>query len=76
MEKLLKFLVESLVDDKSAVEISKEEDEKSVTFRVKVAENDIGKVIGKNGKTANSIRTICKSVSTKDHKKIFVKFED
>ena len=43
MEKLLKFLVESLVDDKSAVEISKEEDEKSVTFRVKVAENDIGK---------------------------------
>ncbi len=76
MENLLKFLVESLVDDKSAVEISKEEDEKSVTFRVKVAENDIGKVIGKNGKTANSIRTICKSVSTKEHKKIFVKFED
>ena len=76
MEKLLKFLVESLVDDKSAVEISTEEDEKSVTFRVKVAENDIGKVIGKNGKTANSIRTICKSVNTKDHKKVFVKFED
>ena len=76
MENLLKFLVESLVDDKSAVEVSKEEDEKSVTFRVKVAENDIGKVIGKNGKTANSIRTICKSVSAKEHKKVFVKFED
>ena len=76
MENLLKFLVESLVDDKSAVEVSKEENEKSVTFRVKVAENDIGKVIGKNGKTANSIRTILKSVSAKEHKKIFVKFED
>ena len=76
MEQLLKFLVESLVDEKSAVEISKEENEKSVTFRVKVAENDIGKVIGKNGKTANSIRTILKSVSAKEHKKIFVKFED
>ena len=76
MEKLLKFLVESLVDEKSAVEISKEENEKSVTFRVKVAENDIGKVIGKNGKTANGIRTILKSVSAKEHKKIFVKFED
>ena len=76
MENLLKFLVESLVDDKSAVEISKDEDEKSVTFRVKVAENDIGKVIGKNGKTANSIRTILKSVCAKEHKKIFVKFED
>ena len=76
MEQLLKFLVESLVDDKSAVQLSREDDERSVTFRVKVAENDIGKVIGKNGKTANSIRTILKSVSAREHKKIFVKFED
>ncbi len=76
MEQLLKFLVESLVDDKNAVQISREDDERSVTFRVKVAENDIGKVIGKNGKTANSIRTILKSVSAREHKKIFVKFED
>ena len=76
MEELLKFLVESLVEDKSAVEVSKEEDEKTLTFRVKVAENDIGKVIGKNGKTANSVRTILKSVCAKTHKKVFVKFED
>ncbi len=76
MENLLKFLVENLVEDKSAVEISKEEDEKTITYRVKVAENDIGKVIGKNGKTANSVRTIMKSVTAKLHKKVFVKFED
>ncbi len=76
MEELLKFLVESLVEDKSAVVISKDEDEKTITYRVKVDENDIGKVIGKNGKTANSIRTILKSVSAKLHKKVFVKFED
>ena len=76
MENLLKFLVESLVENKTAVEISKDEDDKTITYRVKVAEGDIGKVIGKNGKTANSIRTIMKSVTAKLHKKIFVKFED
>ncbi len=76
MENLLKFLVESLVENKTAVEISKDEDDKAITYRVKVAEGDIGKVIGKNGKTANSIRTIMKSVTAKLHKKIFVKFED
>lgn len=76
MEALLKFLVENLVEDKSAVAISKEEDEKNITFRVKVAEGDIGKVIGKNGKTAGSVRTILKSVGAKLHKKVFVKFED
>lgn len=76
MEKLLKFLVENLVEEKSSVDVSKEEDEKAITFYVKVAEKDLGKVIGKNGKTANSIRTILKSVCAKTHKKIFVKFED
>lgn len=76
MEELLKFLIENLVEDKSAVQVEKEEDEKNITFRVKVAEKDIGKVIGKNGKTASSVRTIMKSTTAKLHKKVFVKFED
>ncbi len=73
---LLKFLVNALVDDKQSVSIEQEEDETSLTYRVKVASGDIGKIIGKNGKTANSIRTIMKSVGAKTHKKVFVKFED
>lgn len=73
---LLKFLVNALVDDKQSVSIEQEEDETSLTYRVKVASSDIGKIIGKNGKTANSIRTIMKSVGAKTHKKVFVKFED
>ncbi len=76
MEELLKFLIENLVEEKSAVQVEKEEDEKSITFRVRVAQNDIGKVIGKNGKTASSVRNIMKSVTAKLHKKVFVKFED
>ncbi len=76
MEDLLKFLVKTLVEDEDAVEVVKEEDEKTLTYKVKVAEKDLGKVIGKNGKTATSIRTIMKTVSAKLHKKVFVKFED
>lgn len=76
MDKLLEFLVKSLVEDEKAVEVEKEEDDKTITYKVKVAEGDLGKVIGKNGKTATSIRTIMKSVTSKLHKKVFVKFED
>ena len=76
MEELLKFLVKALVENEDVVEVSKEEDEKSITFHVKVDSNDIGKVIGRSGKTANSIRTILKSVGSKTHKRVFVKFED
>ncbi len=76
MEELLKFLVKNLVENEEVVEVLKEENENSISFRVKVASDDLGKVIGKNGKTAMSIRTIIKSVGSKLHKKIFVKFED
>lgn len=76
MDELLKFLVKSLVSNEDVVEIEKEEDEKTLTYRVKVASEDIGKVIGKNGRTAMSIRTVMKSVGSKSHKKVFVKFED
>ena len=76
MDELLTFLVKALVEDENSVEVTKEEDEKTLTYHVKVASNDIGKVIGKSGKTANSIRTVMKSVCSKLHKKVFVKFED
>jgi len=76
MDELLKFLVKALVEKEDEISVEKEEDETSITYRVKVAENDIGKVIGKAGKTANSIRTIMKSIGAKTHKKVFVKFED
>lgn len=76
MDELLKFLVKSLVNNEECVEIEKQEDEKTLTYRVKVDSEDIGKVIGKNGRTAMSIRNVMKSVGAKSHKKVFVKFED
>ena len=71
MDDLLKFLVKTLVEQEDAVEVEKQEDDKTITFRVKVASSDLGKVIGKNGRTATSIRTIMRSVASKTHKKSF-----
>lgn len=76
MQKLLKLLVKTLVTNEDKVEVTVDEQEKQITFNVVVDESDIGKVIGKNGKMANSIRTIIKSIGAKEHKKVFVKFGD
>lgn len=76
MQELLELLVKTLVKNENEVEVNKEGDEKSITFFVKVASEDIGRVIGKNGKMASSIRTIIKSIGAKEHKKVFVKFGD
>lgn len=74
MEELLKIIISNLVDNKDAVEITKKEDEKTTTFEVKVAKEDMGKVIGKQGRLAKSIRTVMKSVAGKEHKKVLVEF--
>ena len=74
MEEILKTIISNLVDDKDAVEIKKIDSEKSVTFEVKVAESDMGKVIGRQGRLAKSLRTVMKAVATKEHKKVSVEF--
>jgi predicted RNA-binding protein YlqC (UPF0109 family) len=76
MDELLTFLVKTLVEDEASVAVEKEEDANSITYRVKVVAADLGKVIGKNGRTATSIRTVMKSIGAKTRKKVFVKFED
>lgn len=65
MKEVLETIIKSLVDNKSAVEIKEIDEEKKVTFEVKVDEKDFGKIIGKQGKIAQSIRTIMKSLSQK-----------
>ena len=74
MKEILKTIIESLVDNKEAIEINEVDGEKSVVLEVKVAENDMGKVIGRQGKIAKSIRTVMKAVAAKEHKKVTVEF--
>ena len=75
MVELVEFLVKKLVDDEDAVKVSEEEKGNGeIIIHFSVNEDDMGKVIGKNGKIASAIRTFVKSVSSRSHKKVFVKF--
>ena len=74
MKEILQSIISNLVDNKEAVEIKETEAGKTIKFEIKVAESDMGKVIGKQGRIAKSIRTVMKSVAGKEHKKISIDF--
>ena len=74
MKETLNVIISNLVDDKDAVEINEINGEKSIVFEVKVAEGDMGKVIGKQGRLAKSIRTVIKALAAREHKKVSVEF--
>lgn len=77
MKELLEYMVKELVDTPDTVEIiEEEEDEKTVIFKLKVAEDDLGKVIGKKGRTANALRVIMRAASAKRGKSSIVKIMD
>jgi predicted RNA-binding protein YlqC (UPF0109 family) len=69
MEKdLVEYIVKSLVDDPSSVELSVVEGEKSTILELRVAEADIGKVIGKHGRIAKAIRTVLQAATARSGK--------
>mgnify|MGYP000619858213 CR=1 FL=1 len=76
MKEIIETIILNLVDNKDAVEITEKQDEKGIVFEVKVAEEDMGKVIGRQGRLAKSIRTLVKSIAGKEHKKVSVEFID
>ena len=76
MEEILRTIIESLVDQKEQVQITRVDDEKGVLLKVKVADGDMGKVIGKQGRIAKAIRTVMKAVTSKEHKKVGIIFEE
>lgn len=74
MKEVLELLVTNLVEDKSAVKVNQVDGEKSIIFEVRVAETDMGKVIGRQGKIAKSIRTVMKALAAKENKRITIEF--
>jgi hypothetical protein len=74
MKELVEFIVKSLVDDKDAVEVLTQNDGKDINILVKVADSDLGKVIGRDGKVANSIRTVVKTSAKKQNIFVSLKF--
>lgn len=74
MKEILETLIKSLVEKQNEVAITEKTEEKQTVYEVKVAESDMGKVIGKQGRVAKSIRTVMKSIAGKEHKKIVIEF--
>lgn len=69
MKELVEFIVKALVDNPSEVQISEVQGDKITLLELRVSKNDIGKVIGKKGRTAMAIRTLLSAVSTKQGKR-------
>ena len=74
MKELVEVIAKALVDNPEEVVVTEENDGRNVTIELHVAASDMGKVIGKQGKTANAIRTIIKSFAGKESKKINIEF--
>lgn len=72
MLELVEYMVRALVDNPEQVDIREIEGESILVYEVAVAEEDLGKVIGKNGRIANALRTIVKSAAMKRDKKATV----
>lgn len=76
MKEILELIITNLVDNKDEVSIEEIINNKNVGYKVKVSKEDMGKVIGKQGKVAKSIRTVMKSVSAKEGKRANIEFVD
>lgn len=72
MEALVEYIVKELVSKKDQVSITRVERDDAVVIEVRVAPDDMGKIIGKQGKIARAIRTVVKAASAKETKRVIV----
>ena len=72
MLELVKYIASSLVDNAEAVDVREVENEDNITIELRVDPEDMGKVIGKQGRIAKAIRTVVKAASAKSDKPVFV----
>ncbi len=77
MKEILETIIKNLVDNPDEVVINESTNAKSIIcYEVKVAKDDMGKVIGKQGRMAKSIRSVMKAISAHEHKRVSVEFLD
>jgi predicted RNA-binding protein YlqC (UPF0109 family) len=72
MKELLEYLAKALVDKPEEVDVSQVEGERSVILELRVHPEDMGKVIGKQGRIAQALRTIVKAAAVKDGKRVMI----
>jgi hypothetical protein len=76
MTELLEFLVKALVEDPEAVVVEEVEEDGDLVYEISVAEDDLGRVIGKGGRVANAIRTIAKAAAVRIDRRVVVDILD
>ncbi|HPR16885.1 MAG TPA: KH domain-containing protein [Candidatus Cloacimonadota bacterium] len=69
MKELIEFIVKALVDDPAAIDIKEVAGDKITIFELRASKNDIGKIIGKKGRTASAIRTLMNAISARQGKR-------
>ena len=72
MKELVEYMAKSLVDNPEYVSVNEVNKEQSIILELKVAPEDMGKVIGKQGRIAKAIRTVVKAAAVKLHKRVIV----
>ncbi|KIR02854.1 KH domain RNA binding protein YlqC [Lachnospiraceae bacterium TWA4] len=75
MKELVEIIARALVDSPDEVVVTEEETEKEVVLKLKVAEADMGKVIGKQGRIAKAIRSVVKAAAAKENIKVMLDIE-
>ena len=72
MKDVLEIIAKSLVDYPDQVSVTEIDNDGSITLQLRVSENDMGKVIGKQGRIAKAIRTVVKAAANRENKKVSV----
>ncbi|MCI8708562.1 MAG: KH domain-containing protein [Dorea sp.] len=76
MKELVEVITKALVDSPEEVVVTEREDKKATVLEVRVADADMGKVIGKQGRIAKAIRSVVKAAAAKEDKKVVVDILD
>ncbi len=76
MKEFVEFIARRLVDHPDELTLEQEEKENSIIVRIKVGEADVGKIIGKKGRTAQSLRTLLSAVAAKSGKRAILEIAD
>lgn len=72
LKELVEYLAKSLVSDPSSVVVKEEVEGTTITLKLSVSESDMGKVIGKQGRTAKAIRTVAKAAAARENVKVII----
>ena len=76
MKDLLEFLTKALVEEPSAVEVEEFEEDGDLVYEISVADDDLGRVIGKGGRVANALRTVAKAAAVRLDRRVIVDILD